>query len=66
MITKCEEFGVSFENKGKYPEIIPEPPKPPEPEKPKPGITWQGWLGLGILITITVVVVLTLIFYNGG
>jgi hypothetical protein len=58
MITKCEEFGVSFENKGKYPEIIPEPP---EPEKPKPGITWQGWLGIGLIVA-AVIVALVLIF----
>lgn len=63
MITKCEEFGVSFENKGKYPEIIPEPPKPPEPEKPKFDLIgewnnnkWYILGGVALIVAMAVII----------
>lgn len=61
-------YGVELENRGKYPEEIPEPEPEPEPEpdpepepeplpKPTIKITWQFWAGLCILIVLAIVII---------
>jgi hypothetical protein len=50
-------------------EPIPEPPTPPveppfippdEPEPAKPGVTWQGWLGLGVILIVLVLLAIAI------
>lgn len=57
IVTVCEVHGVTFENKGKYPNdyVPPVPDDPDDPPEPGCKITWQGWIGIGLLCAALIV-----------